>query len=126
SGRRAPEHPSVPNTPDFVVREAYSHEVSSAGFWPGSAAAPEPVFYSYAYPRFRLKSGLRTYLRMVVECLRDRRAPPEGGLGGGPPAWDLWERDLRPGCQIDSTPVHFLAPLNYEAQILAQKRKILK
>jgi len=50
SGRRAPEHPSVPNTPDFVVREAYSHEVSSAGFWPGAAAAPEPVFYSYAYP----------------------------------------------------------------------------
>jgi hypothetical protein len=50
SGRRAPEHPSVPNTPDFVVREAYSHEVSSAGFWPGSADAPVPVFYSYAYP----------------------------------------------------------------------------
>src|SRR5262245_17426300 len=50
SGRRAPEHPSVPNTPDFIVREAYSHEVSSAGFWPGSSAAPEPVFYSYAYP----------------------------------------------------------------------------
>jgi hypothetical protein len=50
SGRRAPEHPSVPNTPDFVVREAYSHEVSSAGFWPGNASAPEPVFYSYAYP----------------------------------------------------------------------------
>jgi hypothetical protein len=50
SGRRAPEHPSVPNTPDFVVREAYSHEVSSAGFWPGNATAPEPVFYSYAYP----------------------------------------------------------------------------
>jgi hypothetical protein len=50
SGRRAPEHPSVPNTPDFIVREAYSHEVSSAGFWPGSADAPIPVFYSYAYP----------------------------------------------------------------------------
>jgi len=50
SGRRAPEHASVPNTPDFIVQEAYSHEVSSAGFWPGSAAAPEPVFYSYAYP----------------------------------------------------------------------------
>jgi len=32
------------------VREAYSHEVSSAGFWPCSAAAPVPVFYSYAYP----------------------------------------------------------------------------
>jgi hypothetical protein len=50
SGRRAPEHPSVPNVADFIVREAYSHEVSSAGFWPGSAEAPEPVFYSYAYP----------------------------------------------------------------------------
>ncbi len=51
SGRRAPEHPGgVPNMADWVVREAYSHEVSSAGFWPGSDALPEPAFYSYAYP----------------------------------------------------------------------------
>ena len=50
SGRRAPEHPSVPNVPDHVVREAYSHEVSSCGFWPGGDNFPEPVFYSYAYP----------------------------------------------------------------------------
>ena len=51
SGRRAPEHPGgVPNLPDWVVREAYSHEVSSCGFWPGSEQLPEPVFYAYAYP----------------------------------------------------------------------------
>jgi Family of unknown function (DUF5996) len=51
SGRRAPPHPGgVPNLPDWVVREAYSHEVSSCGFWPGGEPAPEPVFYSYAYP----------------------------------------------------------------------------
>ncbi len=51
SGRPAPEHPGgIPNLPDAVTREAYSHEVSSCGFWPGSAAAPEPIFYSYAYP----------------------------------------------------------------------------
>lgn len=51
SGRRAPEHPGgVPNLPDGVTREAYSHEVSSCGFWPGGGAIPYPVFYSYAYP----------------------------------------------------------------------------
>ena len=51
SGRAAPPHPGgVPHLPNAVAREAYSHEVSSCGFWPGSAALPEPVFYSYAYP----------------------------------------------------------------------------
>jgi len=54
SGRRAPEHPGgVPGLPDRITREAYSHEVSSAGFWQGGASAPpgtEPIFYSYAYP----------------------------------------------------------------------------
>ncbi len=50
SGRRAPEHPGAPGVADSVTREAYSHEVSSAGFWPGGAALPEPIFYSYAYP----------------------------------------------------------------------------
>ncbi len=51
SGRRAPEHPGgVPNLPDWVVREAYSHEVSSCGFWPGNEAIPFPAFYAYAYP----------------------------------------------------------------------------
>jgi hypothetical protein len=51
SGRRAPPHPGgVPGLPDAVVREAYSHEVSSAGFWPGNELFPEAAFYSYAYP----------------------------------------------------------------------------
>jgi Family of unknown function (DUF5996) len=51
SGRRAPRHPGgVPNLPDAVACEAYSHEESSAGFWPGSGAIDYPAFYSYAYP----------------------------------------------------------------------------
>jgi hypothetical protein len=51
SGRTAPEHPGgFPNMPDTVTREAYSHEVISAGFWPGGDAMPYPMFYSYAYP----------------------------------------------------------------------------
>jgi hypothetical protein len=52
SGRRAPPHPGgVPGLSDAVVREAYSHEVSSAGFWPGNDASPQAAFYSYAYPQ---------------------------------------------------------------------------
>lgn len=51
SGRTAPLHPGgVPHLPDWVAREAYSHEVSSLGFWPGGAQLPEAVVYSYAYP----------------------------------------------------------------------------
>ncbi len=51
SGRTAPRHPGgVPGLPDAVTREAYSHEVSSAGFWPGNEAFPQAAFYSYAYP----------------------------------------------------------------------------
>jgi hypothetical protein len=51
SGRTAPRHPGgVPNLPDWVTREAYSHEVSSCGFWPGGGPIPFAAFYSYAYP----------------------------------------------------------------------------
>jgi hypothetical protein len=51
SGRSAPEHPGgIPNLPDSVAREAYSHEVSSCGFWPGGGAVPYAAFYSYSYP----------------------------------------------------------------------------
>jgi len=51
SGRTAPEHPGgIPNLPDWVTREAYSHEVSSCGFWAGGGAIPYPAFDSYAYP----------------------------------------------------------------------------
>ena len=72
SGRPAPPHPGgVPSLPDAVAREAYSHEVSSAGFWPGNDAFPRAAFYSYAYPE--------------PDGFRDARVPPgayfEGGLG---------------------------------------------
>jgi Family of unknown function (DUF5996) len=63
SGRAAPPHPGgVPSLPDAVVREAYSHEVSSAGFWPGNDAFPQAAFYSYAYPE--------------PEGFRNARVPP--------------------------------------------------
>ena len=58
SGRRAPRHPGgVPHLSDEVACEAYSHEVSSAGFWPGSGPIDFPAFYSYAYPE---PPGFRT------------------------------------------------------------------
>ena len=51
SGRKAPPHPGgVPGLPDRITREAYSDEVSSAGFWAGGAVEAEPFFYSYVYP----------------------------------------------------------------------------
>jgi hypothetical protein len=51
SGRKAPLHPGgIPGLPNAVAQEAYSHEVSSAGFWPGNETFPQPAFYSYAYP----------------------------------------------------------------------------
>ena len=51
SGRTAPLHPGgLPNLPLRVAQEAYTHEVSSAGLWPGGDAFPEPIYYSYAYP----------------------------------------------------------------------------
>jgi hypothetical protein len=51
SGRSAPPHPGgVPNLPDWAVREAYSHECISAGWWPGGGPVPEPSFYAYSYP----------------------------------------------------------------------------
>jgi Family of unknown function (DUF5996) len=67
SGRSAPLHPGgVPGLPDNVTCEAYSHEVSSAGFWPGSDAYPHAAFYSYAYPE---PTGFR-----------DRSMPAEAGF----------------------------------------------
>jgi len=52
SGRTAPSHPGgIPNLPDYVTRESYSHEVSSCGFWSGTAPIDYPAFYAYAYPQ---------------------------------------------------------------------------
>jgi len=59
SGRPAPPHPGgIPHMADWVTRLAYSHEVSSCGFWPGGGPVPEPVFYAYAYPE---PDGFRNY-----------------------------------------------------------------
>ncbi len=67
SGRPAPPHPGgVPGLPDRIVREAYSHEVSSCGFWAGGGPVPYPVFYAYAYPEPR--------------GFRDARVAPEGAV----------------------------------------------
>ncbi|WP_299653623.1 DUF5996 family protein [uncultured Tateyamaria sp.] len=65
SGRSAPLHPGgFPALPDAVTQEAYSHEVSSAGFWAGGNGADEAMFYSYAYP--------------VPEGFGDEPAGPDG------------------------------------------------
>ena len=58
SGRAAPQHPGAPNLARFVAREAYSHEVSSCGFWPGGGPIDRPVFYAYAYPE---PEGFKTF-----------------------------------------------------------------
>lgn len=66
SGRPAPTHPGgFPNMPDWITREAYSHEVSSCGFWPGSGEQ-EAMFYSYMYP--------------VADAFADREVQPESAL----------------------------------------------
>jgi hypothetical protein len=76
SGRTAPEHPGgVPNLPDRVTREAYSHEVSSCGFWAGGGPVPYAAFYSYAYPEpsgfpeARVRPGAAFYSRELREFI---------------------------------------------------------
>ena len=67
SGRRAPQHPGgIPNLPDWVTREAYSHEVSSCGFWPGGGPISFAAFYSYAYPEPAGFSGATVRPREAV------------------------------------------------------------
>jgi Family of unknown function (DUF5996) len=67
SGRTAPIHPGAPNLAQFVAVEAYSHEVSSCGFWPGGdGPINEPVFYTYAYPE---PSGFKDYHIKPSEAL---------------------------------------------------------
>jgi hypothetical protein len=102
SGRRAPLHPGgVPGLPDEVTREAYSHEVSSAGFWPGNDQHPEAAFYSYAYPE--------------PPTFRDRAVRPEGArfepkLGEFILPYDV----LRKAADPDAALLAFLAS-TYEA-----------
>lgn len=78
SGRRAPDHPGgVPHLSDEVVREAYSHEVMSCGFWPGNDQYPKAAFYAYAYPepenfsRTRINPGEAYYHKGLREFILD-------------------------------------------------------
>jgi hypothetical protein len=102
SGRRAPPHPGgVPNLPDWVVREAYSHEVSSCGFWPGGESMPHPVFYAYAYPE---PEGFRT------SPVRPAASHYSAALGEFLLAYD----DVRRATSPDATLLEFLQS-SYEA-----------
>jgi hypothetical protein len=90
SGRAAPPHPGgIPNLPDRVTREAYSHEVSSCGFWPGTPPVDYPAFYAYAYPeppgfadvRVRPEGAFysaefREFI-LPYACVRESSAPDE-------------------------------------------------
>jgi hypothetical protein len=87
SGRPAPRHPGgIPNCPDYVTLEAYSHECISAGWWPGEGLG-EPAFYAYAYPEpagcptasirpvaARYHSGLREWI-LPYDAVRQSPSP---------------------------------------------------
>ena len=112
SGRSAPPHPGgVPHLPDAITREAYSQEVSSLGFWPGNAAAPTPIFYSYAYPEPSgfaeakvqpaaafYESKLREFM-LPYDAVRTAEKPDEVLLDFAQSAYDAasvlgrWDRD---------------------------------
>jgi Family of unknown function (DUF5996) len=92
SGRPAPPHPSVPYVADVVTREAYSHEVSSCGFWPGGAGFEAPAFYAYAYPapdgfdQYRIQPAEAFYSKefgeflLPYDAVRSAQAPDEALL----------------------------------------------
>src|SRR5207244_2109550 len=108
----------VPHLPDAVVREAYSHEVSSAGFWPGGFGIDYPSFYSYAYPE---PPGFRTApvrpegvfydeqlgeFILPYEAVRQARLPDDALLAflqttyeaaANAGAWDRAALECRPG-----------------------------
>lgn len=112
SGRPAPPHPGgIPHLPDWVTREAYAHEVSSLGFWPGNAANPEAIFYSYAYPEpagfaeAEVRPAAATYSAQMhefilpYEVVRNSESPEKMLLEFAQSTYDAastlgnWERD---------------------------------
>jgi hypothetical protein len=102
SGRRAPPHPGgIPNLPDWVTREAYSHEVISCGFWPGGDAMPQATFYAYAYPE---PEGFKT---ATVQ-------PPAADYNAGMGEFLLPYDDVRLAISPDATLLKFLQS-TYEA-----------
>jgi Family of unknown function (DUF5996) len=108
SGRRAPRHPGgVPHLSDDVAAEAYSHEVSSAGFWPGGGAIDYPAFYSYAYP--------------VPEGFSDAKARPDAAFFSKQLGEFILPYDaVRTAAQPDQALLEFLQS-TYEAAANAAK-----
>src|SRR5690606_8742631 len=136
SGRPAPRHPGgIPGLSDEVVREAYSHEVSSAGFWPGGGATDYAAFYSYAYPEppgFR-QAAVRPAAASFSEQLGEFLLPYDEGRRAADPdatllaflertyeaaadaaGWDRAALDGRPGAAPAATLLAFLES-TYEA-----------
>jgi hypothetical protein len=106
SGRTAPEHASMPGLPDRVVRDAYSHEVSSAGFWPGGPGM-DAMFYSYAYPE---PPGYRDY----------KVAPSAAGFSEALGEFVLPYEAMRTAADPDAALMEFLQS-TYEAAAVCAK-----
>ncbi|MDJ0926612.1 MAG: DUF5996 family protein [Gammaproteobacteria bacterium] len=107
SGRPAPDHPGgLPNMPLWVAQEAYSHEVSSAGFWPGGPDFPEAIFYAYAYPT------PESYNKAIVE-------PHEANWNGDLGEFVLPYEAVRTSSDPDTTLMCFLQSTFDEAAALA-------
>lgn len=70
SGRSAPSHAGAPGLAKFVAIEAYSHEVSSCGFWPGGGDIDNPIYYSYTYPE---PEGFKEFSIKPEEAYYDKR-----------------------------------------------------
>lgn len=106
SGRPAPEHPGVPNMARFVTTEAYSHEVSSCGFWPG-AGLGMPAFYAYAYPE---PEGFRDHHVQPAEAYYDQ------GLGEFILPYDV----VRTAASPDAKLLSFLESTFHAEAVLAK------
>ena len=92
SGRRAPLHPGgVPNLPDRVTREAYSHEVSSAGFWPGGGGVDYPVFYASPEPEGFRAAAVRPEAAFFHEGMGEYVLPYDAVRTAGAPGEALLE-----------------------------------
>ncbi len=94
SGRPAPPHPGgFPHMPDWVTREAYSHEVYECGFWPGGAMLPEAGFYAYGYPAPRGFPGapVRPAAARYVEAMGEFFLPYEAIRRGPSPGAAILE-----------------------------------
>jgi hypothetical protein len=109
SGRRAPRHPGgVPNCPDYVAWEAYSHECISVGWWPGNAGGlEEPAYYAYAYPE-------------PPGCPTAAIAPASAYYHNGMHEWVLPYRAVRTAADPDAALLEFCQSTYGAAADLAQ------